>query len=260
MMPLDGILVREATLFLLSIARISGLLIGAPLPWKFLPTTGRAAFAILLAILSQSMHPRGLSLELSLLHLALALGSEFFLGFALGFVVRLAVGVAEIAAESVAPVMGLGAAQIFDPSVGSQSSILSKIMRHVCLFVALSVGVHHLLLGGLLGSFRAVPVGQLLLPARLTPSLLQLSAEMLIAGTQLALPIVAILFVTQVALAFVARSAPAMQIFSVGFAVTLGVGGLLWILFAKDLVLELSQLRYFVEEGLLRLLSASKGT
>ncbi len=40
-----------------------------------------------------------------------------------------------------------------------------------------------------------------------------------------AIPVVAVLFMTQMALGFVSRAAPAMQIFSVGFAVTLVVGG-----------------------------------
>ena len=47
-----------------------------------------------------------------------------------------------------------------------------------------------------------------------------MSADALNTGVKLAIPLIAVLLVTQVALAFVSRAAPAMQVFSIGFAVT----------------------------------------
>ena len=55
----------------------------------------------------------------------------------------------------------------------------------------------------------------------------------------MAIPFIAVLFITQVALAFISRAAPAMQIFSIGFAVTLATGGLLMVLVLPDLGFEL---------------------
>ena len=83
-----------------------------------------------------------------------------------------------------------------------------------------------------------------------------MSSEVIVAGVQLALPFLAVLFVAQVGLAFIARSAPAMQIFSIGFAVTLCVGFILWIVFAADIIRELSMLFGWAERNISLLLES----
>jgi flagellar biosynthetic protein FliR len=85
-----------------------------------------------------------------------------------------------------------------------------------------------------LASFRLLPPGSVADPARATPALLFSAAESMTAGIRIALPIVAVLLLTQTALAFVSRAAPTMQIFSIGFAVTLSVGATVLVLIAPD--------------------------
>jgi len=66
-----------------------------------------------------------------------------------------------------------------------------------------------------------------------------MTSDALATGVRVAIPMIAILFMTQVALAFISRAAPAMQIFSIGFAVTMATGGLVMILVLPDLGFEL---------------------
>ena len=72
-----------------------------------------------------------------------------------------------------------------------------------------------------------------------------LTNDAITTGVKLAIPILAVLLVTQVALAFVSRAAPAMQVFSIGFAVTTGVGAFLLFVtlpdFGYDVVAEMSR-------------------
>jgi flagellar biosynthetic protein FliR len=84
-----------------------------------------------------------------------------------------------------------------------------------------------------------VPVGSLGDPALETPVILAMTTEALATGVRIAIPFVAILFIAQVALAFISRAAPAMQIFSIGFAVTMATGGLVLVLALPDLGVEL---------------------
>jgi flagellar biosynthetic protein FliR len=197
--------------------------------------------------------------QLSPLGYFVAAVSEFGIGLSIGFVCRLVLAVGEVAADSIAPIMGLGAAQMFDPTLGGQGSVLTLILRYVGTWVALAVGLHHLLLSTIFWSFSSLPTGTLINPGSLAPLIIRMTSDVLIAGVKLGLPFVAILFITQVGLAFIARAAPAMQIFSIGFAVTLGVGGLLWIVFAPDVVRELMHLRSWAETHLSSLLQALKG-
>jgi flagellar biosynthetic protein FliR len=156
----------------------------------------------------------------------------------MGFVVRLSVSIAETAAEVVAPMMGLSATHLFDPHAGS-GTVLAVLLRHICVLAGLLVGAHRVVLGALLESFRVLPVGAVWGPSAAASPLTRLSADVLAAGVRIAIPVIAILFVAQVALAFISRAAPAMQVFNVGFAVTLAVGLAVLILLAPDMTQRL---------------------
>jgi flagellar biosynthetic protein FliR len=84
-----------------------------------------------------------------------------------------------------------------------------------------------------------------------------MSSDVLEAGVRIAIPVLSVLFLTQVALAFISRAAPAMQIFSVGFAVTLAVGAVVLIFAVPDIghrmIAEFSKVGQHVESILVAL-------
>jgi len=254
--PLELWITSEAGSFGLELARMTGVIAAAPLAWTFAPVRVKAALIVVTTVvLHGPLHEKAV-VPSHLTSMLLALVAEIALGLALGFCARLALAVGEIAADSIAPAMGLGAAQMFDPSLGGQGTVLSKLIRHVAILVALTTGLHHVLLGALFHSFRVVPPGTLFQASSLTPSIQTMVSETLLAGVTLALPFLAVLVITQLALAFVARAAPQVQIFSIGFAVTLGTGALLWVFFAPDVVVQLSTQTGALEHNIERLLSA----
>ena len=152
---------------------------------------------------------------------------------------RLFVAIAEMAADHIAPMMGIGAAQLFDPQTKSMQNVMSTLFRNFAVLLGLVAGIHRVVLGGVLSSFKIVPVGSLSDPALETPVILAMTSEALASGVRVAIPIIAVLFMTQIALAFISRAAPAMQIFSIGFAVTMATGALVMILVLPDLGFEL---------------------
>ena len=85
-------------------------------------------------------------------------------------------------------------------------------------------------------------MGSLISPSQISPLLVEASSVVLSTGVRLALPILAVLMIVQLALGFVSRAAPAMQIFSVGFAFTLITGGVALSLALPDVGRELSVL------------------
>ncbi len=234
------LLQAEIGLLVLCCTRLTGLVLTAPLGWDLAPARIRGALVIVTALGVHGIHPRSLATEtLGVLDWFLFALGEFVLGAAMGFVVRIAVAIAEIAAESFSPVMGLGAAQIFDPSSGASATVIVKIFRYLIITLALILGVHRVVLGGLLRSFRAIPIGAMNRPGGAAEPLLYLVSDAIASGVRISIPILALLFMTQTALAFISRAAPAMQIFSVGFAVTLAVGAAAMILTAGDVGREL---------------------
>lgn len=244
MTALDALLRSEASGFLLETVRVAGLIAVAPLPWTQAPVRVRAVLVLVLALAAHGAAPVAANIGASSALLAFSVATEFLLGAALGFVFRMLLALAEIVADVVAPQIGFGAAQMFDPQTHASQTALTSLFRNLALLLALLVGVHRVLIGAVLSSFRLIPPGAVSGAERCVPVLLALGSQTLDAGVRMALPVIAILFMTQVALALVSRAAPAMQIFSVGFAVTLSVGVLVLVLvlpdFAQEFVAEAS--------------------
>ncbi len=238
MIDLDSLLRAEAGTFALETVRIAGVVIGAPLAWQAAPVRVRGGLVLLLAFAAHAqmgVTPAPRPWE----QMAFGAGTEFMLGLGIGFVVRLYVSIAEMAADHIAPMMGIGAAQLFDPQTKNMENVTVMLLRNFGILLALIAGLHRVLLSGLLASFKAVPVGSFTNPALETPVILAMTTDALASGVRVAIPFIAILFMAQIALAFISRAAPAMQIFSVGFAVTMATGGLVMVLVLPDLGFEL---------------------
>jgi flagellar biosynthetic protein FliR len=253
---LDGLIRAEIAVYLLECARVSGVIIVAPLGWFHAPVRVKVTLVLLLAFVAHGLSEHALA-PASAFETGLSLCTEFMVGIGIGFIVRLVVSIAEICGDIISPAIGLGVATAFDPTTQSTQSVVSNILRHFIVLVALIIGVHRVVLGGLLEGFRLLPIGTAGKPGELLPMIVQLTSLAFAAGVRIALPLIAVLYMTQVALAFIARAAPQMQVFNVGFAVLLGVGLFLLAAILPDIsrsfIIELSQVGPRLEETLGRL-------
>ena len=247
---LETWLQSEGRLYALECARIAGLVIAAPLAWLNAPMRVRGALVLMLGFVVHGAS-RSELVPPAFLEFSWVLVTEFMLGIAMGLVVRFVVAMAEVAAEAIAPMLGLGVAHIFDASSHSTQNVLSTLMRNVSVLIALATGAHRALLEALLGGFRAIPVGGVIAPANSLKMICDLSSSVLLVGVRLALPMLAVLFIVQVTLAFVSRAAPQLQVFSVGFAIATAVGLTTLVLIFPDItrgfVVEYSQVTAHIE-------------
>jgi flagellar biosynthetic protein FliR len=242
---LELLLRNEAATALLQAIRISGMVIVAPLAWTSAPVRIKAVLVLLLTLAAHGDIGQVPVSEAPVEALAFGAVNEFVLGVAIGLVPRFIMAAVEIAGEQIAPMMGLGVAQIFDPSAQGSQNVITSLLRNLAVLLGVLVGLHRVMIGAVIASFRAVPAGTISSPSNVTEIVLLMSGEALSTGVKLAIPLIAVLLVTQVALAFVSRAAPAMQVFSVGFAVTTAVGALLLIVtlpdFGYDVVADMSR-------------------
>jgi flagellar biosynthesis protein FliR len=228
------ILVSEVAVFVLEATRISGVIIAAPLAWSSAPAQARVGLTLALTLAVHGAAPHSLR-ALDIVAVLGAVPGELLIGLAMGLVVRFALAAVQVAADVFAPMLGFGVASLFDPHAEVTETPLAQMLRQLALLFALIVGLHRVAIGAVLESFKLLPIGVVLRPGSATEGLLEASSAALVSGTRLAMPIVAVLLATQVALAFVSRAAPAMQIFSVGFAVTLICGGTTLMLALPDI-------------------------
>jgi flagellar biosynthetic protein FliR len=127
---------------------------------------------------------------------------------------------------------------------------LTRLFRNLALLLALITGLHRAMLEAVVASFRLLPVGSATHVEATFPLFLELCGHVLETGVKLALPLLAVLLMANIALAFVSRAAPSMQIFNVGFAVLLATGAAVLVISLPDLSRELSTVfdrdaRYF---------------
>jgi flagellar biosynthetic protein FliR len=242
---LEVLIQNHAALVVLEAIRISGMIIVAPLGFTQAPTRVKAGLVVLLTLAAHGEFAQSFVTETPLEGLAFSAASEFVLGVAIGLVPRLIVAAVEIAGEQIAPMMGLGVAQIFDPMAHGSQNVITSILRNLAVLLGVLVGLHRVVIGAVIGSFRVVPAGSIHGTSNLTELILALTNDAIGTGVKLAIPLLAVLLVTQLALAFVSRAAPAMQVFSIGFAVTTSVGALLLIVtlpdFGYDVAAEMSR-------------------
>ena len=259
-MTLDGLLRIEVASFFLEVVRLGGVIVVAPLIWNATPARVKVALVLLIALAVHGQSGFESNLAFSIERMAFAIGSELMLGLAIGMVVRLVVASVEVAAEQIALAMGLGIAQVFDPQVQGSQNVLASLVRNLAMLVAVAMGLHRTVLSATIESFRVVPLGAAFNFVGYGPSFLALGGHMLATGLRIAVPVLAVLFMTQMGLAFIARAAPAMQIFSVGFAVTLGVGAFVLMLatpdFAYQTAAEMSQVEARIATLLVNVLEA----
>ena len=242
---LEVLLRNEAALIVLEAIRISGMVIVAPLGWTQAPNRVKAGLVLLLTFAAHGNLGEIAVAQAPIESLAFTAANELLLGAAIGLVPRLIIAAVEVAGEQIAPMMGLGVAQIFDPSAHGSQNVITSMLRNLAVLLGCLIGLHRVVIGAVIGSFQVVPAGSIQNISNLTEMVLVLTSEALSTGVKLAIPLIAVLLVTQVALAFVSRAAPAIQIFSIGFAVTIAVGAMLLIStlpdFAYDVAAEMSR-------------------
>jgi flagellar biosynthetic protein FliR len=243
-MTLDA-LTREAAAFGLATARIAGLMLAAPILWSNAPMRVRAVLVLAIAFVSHGVSSANATALASIEQVVVAAPGELFIGVAMGLVVRFCVASVEIAGDIMSPLLGFGAATLFDPHTQAHETPLTKLLHTMCVLLLVIIGVHRVLLATLMGSFHAIPIGTLVRPELATADLVQLSARALVTGLRLALPVVATLLLVQLGLAFVSRAAPSLQIFSIGFAFCMVAGAAVIIgslpELAREMEVELSQ-------------------
>lgn len=188
------------------------------------PTRAKIALAFFVALAMQASLP---DMPLIGFNDPQALGAviqQVGIGLAIGFVVRLVFSAVELAGEVVGFQMGLNFAAFFDPTLNAQSSAVARFFGQMTALLFVVMNGHLMVLIAVTRSFRSFPVDQNFLEALARMKLYQLGSDLFASGLWIALPMVGMLMFVNLALGIISRVAPQMNIFAVGFPITLVVG------------------------------------
>lgn len=202
---------------LFAMTRIGAALMAAPFfSAAAVPVQLRVAISGALAVLAISWLP--VTIPPATLSLAglLALAGEVLVGLALGFVLQLSFAAPVLAAEQIGGAMGMSIASAVDPVSGAHSPALGQYFTVLLTVTFLALGAHLTWLQLVLESYTALPPGAAwLAPARLL-DLVAFGSQMFVAAVAIALPVTLILLLVQLAAGVLSRSAPSLNLFSLG--------------------------------------------
>ncbi|MFB3817276.1 MAG: flagellar biosynthetic protein FliR [Candidatus Methylomirabilales bacterium] len=223
-MSLETALAHWAPAFMLVLARCGGLVAFGPvLGSAALPPMLKAALAAALA-LAVTPAAGALRPPADGLLLAAAVAGELLVGALLGLAVRALFAGVSVAGELVSLQMGIGLPAALDPHGLTQASSVGLLLDQVAILTFLAVDGHHTLLAALARSLALVPPQQVGLGGGTLEALVALTQAALLLAVRLAAPLSAAILASLVTLGLLNRMAPQVNVFSVSFVVTMGVG------------------------------------
>ncbi len=218
-------------LFVFPLSRILGLLASAPvfnnaaLPVRVRLIAGLAITLTLTPVLPPvPVIPAGSWVGIAVL------AQQILIGVLLGVTLRITFAAVDIAGDLIGLQMGLSFAAFFDPGSGGQTPVVTEFLGLLTALIFLSLNGHLLALTVLAESFTLLPVSTTPIHATAFSGLLAWSATLFSMGLLLALPVITALLIANIALGVLARIAQQLNLFAVGFPVTIALGFLVLML------------------------------
>ena len=167
--------------------------------------------------------------------LVLIVLQELFIGLTVGLVLNICFAAVSLAGEKIAATSGLAFASQVDPTGGGQSPVISQIFMIFMIVVFFSVNGHLIVLGLIYKSFEVYPLGQFTSYGDLISAGLSASDILFKSAAIIVLPVVIVLLFVNIAIGFITKSAPQLNLFSFGFPMTL-IGAFLILFYSVDAI------------------------
>lgn len=220
--------------FVLVMFRIAGMMLFAPLFGSArIPKRVRALIALILAMaMTKAISTQGppvVNLPSDIWLVALGIGGEMIFGLAMGMILSFVFISAQWAGDMIGQQMGLNLSEVFDPQYGSHGSLIGDLYYMLTLVVFLTAQGHHAMIQGVRASFDALPLMSLGMNANLLDLLFGLFAGATELALRLAGPVFVTMLIVDVALGFIGKTMPQMNVMSAGLSIRsmMGIGVLL---------------------------------
>ncbi len=191
---------------------------------RSVPMRVKVALAFFIALGSQPSLPPMPVVALDSAAALMLVLQQVLIGVSMGFAVRVVFAAVEFAGEVIGLQMGLNFAGFFDPATSAQGTASGRFFGTIVGFLFIIVNGHLALIAALIRSFAVFPAGPDAFAFLRTAQPQVWGAEIFTIGLWIALPLVGMLLFVNLVLGVISRVAPQINIFAIGFPVTLGVG------------------------------------
>jgi flagellar biosynthesis protein FliR len=188
------------------------------------PARVRVALSFLIVLAAQPSLPPMPVVALDSGLAVLLIVQQVLIGLTLGFAVRVIFAAVELAGELIGLQMGLNFAGFFNPMTASQGTVSGRFFGTVVAWLFIVINGHLLIVMAVIQSFTAFPVGPDPFAFLRTLQPQVWGAEVFSIGLWIALPLVGMLLFVNLVLGVISRVASQMNVFAIGFPISLGVG------------------------------------
>jgi flagellar biosynthesis protein FliR len=234
------ILINSFVIFIFVLARMSGLVMTAPMFGSSeVPTRIRALLAFTLALVITPVEwSANVELPTSLASFIVSMGGELLIGMILGLGVMILLSGVQVAGQIISQMSGMSLADVFNPGFDAEVPIISNLLYLVTLTVFIILGGHRLLVGALLDTYTFLPLGHAQLPPSLGTLMATLLAESFSLAVRGAAPAMVALLLATVVLGLISRTLPQLNILAIGFGLNamvtflvlaVSVGAIAWL-------------------------------
>ncbi|MEV1289859.1 flagellar biosynthetic protein FliR [Micromonospora sp. NPDC049679] len=204
------------TLLLATLRASAWLVVCPPFQGRMIPAAVKPLLAVALALpVTPDLVDRAPEPTVPVLMASAA--EQVVIGVALGFLTALFFAAIQVAGDLIDLFGGFSLAYAFDPLSATQSSVFGRFYNLIAVTLLFASDGHQMVLHGFLQSYRTLPLDGALSLANLSRLLTDGLGEMFLAGLQIAGPLIAVLFLTDVAFGLLNRVAPSLNAFALGF-------------------------------------------
>ncbi len=217
---------KEVIRFALVLMRVAGVVVFAPIfnsraipiQWKIIVTLV-STFALVPSVsLTQIPDDLGLS---AVFTCAL---SQVAFGMTLGLAASFIFAGLQFAGQIISFQLGFAMINLIDPTSEVEMPVFSFLQEYLGMIFFMLLGGHHWFFLAISNSFTFLPILGVTLKAGIVQEIIRLSAQMLVAGVQIAAPVIAVSIIADVVLGIIGRAAPQINILIIGMPLKTLVG------------------------------------
>ncbi len=217
--------IEQVEFYLLILIRISSFIFTAPIfNIKSIPTKVKVALAVFLTTIVAGLIPNKQLSYSTVYGFAGLVLKEFFVGLLIGYVANICMSIISLAGHILDTEIGFASASMFDPINSAQVTVSSNLLTYFVLLVLLATNMHYYLLRAIVSTFTLIPIGNAHFRFDLYTIMLRFLGDMFLIGFRIVLPVFASILIVNTVLAILAKVAPQMNMFVIGFQLKIIVG------------------------------------
>jgi len=229
-----NMIVQGFPIFLLIFCRITAFFVVSPIfSSRGVPNMFKLGLGAFMSLLIFMTHGWEQSLIVNAEYVLMVI-REVMVGLLLGFVVYLFFAIVQTAGGFMDMQIGFAMANVVDPHTGTSQPLMGNFKYMMMMVIFLAMNGHHYLINGLMSSYEWIPLDNELfariMSGNVSEFLVTTFATTFMLAIQVAAPLVVAMFLTDVGLGFLTKSAPQFNVFVVGIPIKIIIGIFLLIL------------------------------